>query len=309
MSEITYNENNPNGPINRAYVTTDGQLSTIITGVASTVNMSTTNLSSGSTYTGTGEMNDAQDVMFTLKTDQNTTIYMDFGPDGVNWDSTLTYYYNTTRINPPHILTKGPRYFRIRATNTSGVASTYFRLNVYFGTFSKLTSPIDGIISENYDAIATRPSNYHYEVARGKRQGDTTWNKWGYNPDIDASVYETVWSVGGVHIPLTGSSLMDISSTSAGDTAGGTGARSIIIYGVDENYDEVLEVVTMNGTASVSTTNEYLGINRMSNYLVGVSGSNIGDITANNSTPQAQIPAEAGSTQHAFFFVPVNHTA
>jgi len=308
MSEITFNNNNPYGPINRAIVTADGQIKTLEGTFESTVNSSTTLLASGATYTGTAELNDAPDVMVVIKSDTNGTVYYEFSVDGSNWDTSLSFVYSTTRINPPHIFVKGGRYFRVRFVNEGG-NQTVFRLNTYYGTFSKLTAPINGTLAESYDAIVTRPTNFHYEVAMGKRQGYSTWNKWGYNADIDSGVYETIWSPGGVHERMTTASTLNVVSTSVNDTEGGTGVQSVILYGVDENYDEVIEVVTMSGTTSVETTSLFLGINRMAIYLVGSLGVNDGDLNVSNSTPQAQIPAGEGTTQQAIFFVPRNHTA
>ena len=207
-------------------------------GITSVLNSSIVPLAAGATFTGTGELNTYADVMTTIATDQNGIYYCEFSPDGTNWDSTLTFYYDTARINPPHVIVKGNRYWRARFTNTSASAQTYFRFNSFFGSFEKLTSPINGQVSENFDALVVRPTDYKYEVARSKRQGDTTWNKYGYNNDIDGTA-ETVWPVGGLLTRLTSASTLSIVSTSASDTSAGTGAQSIIVYGIDANFNSV----------------------------------------------------------------------
>lgn len=144
-----------------------------------------------------------------------------------------------------------------------------------------------------------------YESALGNIAEATTWNKWGYNNSI-ASTVETVWSPGGRLTRLPSAETLDIVSSSTDDDTGGTGAISVIIYGVGDGWVNQTEVVTLDGTTPVTTTNTWLGVNRISTYLVGSSGSNVGAITATATTAattQAQIPATAGSTQHAFFFV------
>jgi len=153
--------------------------------------------------------------------------------------------------------------------------------------------------------------DYHYEVALGSLSGQTTWNKWGYNEDIDTGT-ETVWSVGGTFARMTSATTLDITSSDANDTSAGTGAQSIIIWGVDGDYNQQTEVVTMNGATIVTTSNSWLGVNRISIYAAGSGGVNAGNITAvvtAGGTTQAQIPAGEGSTQHAFFFVAANSTA
>ena len=161
----------------------------------------------------------------------------------------------------------------------------------------------------------TADNNYHYQIALGQRAGETTWNKWGYNSDVDLAATETVWSVGGLFARLTSASGMTVVSSSTDDAVGGTGAQSIIVYSVDANNVAQLNVVALNGTTPVvipTGTITFLGINRASIYLAGSGGLNAGDITITATTggsTQAVIPTGEGSTQHAFFFVQAGHTA
>lgn len=157
-------------------------------------------------------------------------------------------------------------------------------------------------------------TDFRYEVARGNVTGATTWNKWGYNADIDTGT-ETVWSVGGTFARMTSADTINIVSSNSVDNQAGTGARSVIIYGVDENYAAQTEVLSMHatdGTIAVTTVNQWLGINRIAVYLCGTGGVNAGTISATVTTggaAQAEIPIGKGSTQHAFFFVQAGHTA
>jgi hypothetical protein len=161
----------------------------------------------------------------------------------------------------------------------------------------------------------TADNNYHYQIALGQRAGETTWNKWGYNADVDLAATETVWSVGGLFARLTSASGMTVVSSSTDDAVGGTGAQSIIVYSVDANNVAQLNVVALNGTTPVvvpTGTMTFLGINRGSIYLAGSGGVNAGDITMTATTggsTQAVIPTGEGSTQHAFFFIQDGHTA
>lgn len=281
--------------------------------IRSESNSTTTALSAGATYTGTAEHNTYCDVMVSVKTDQNGTLYMDFSPDGTNWDSTLSFKYDTNRINAPHILVKGNRWYRTRFTNDSASAQTYLRLQTDFGTFQKLTAPINGTLSENYDAIVARTTDYHYEVAMGKRQGRTVWNKFGYNEDIDSGQTEVIWSTGGALTILTSASTLDVVSSSANDiVTTGSGARVILIDGIDANWERQTETVNMNGIGTATTTNSFLGVNRAYVITSGASDSNEGNITITATTggsTQAQIPAGGGVTQQLIFFTQANHTA
>lgn len=147
-------------------------------------------------------------------------------------------------------------------------------------------------------------SNYKYQVALGNVSGATTWNKFGYNADVDVGT-EVVASFGGTFAPLLSASTLSIVSTSTSDTLAGTGSTRVILYGVNADRESTIEVVEMNGTTPVVTTSTWLGINRVSNYLAGTNQVNVGTITVtatSDSSVQAEIPAGEGSTQQLIFF-------
>ena len=283
-----------------------------VDGMVSIVNSSTTALNDTDVFTGEWEDVSAYNSLtVAVKTDQNGTYSIQFSPDGTNQDSTLTRYYRTNQIEAPHRFTITRKYARVVFTNDSGSNQTYFRLQTILGDQGELNAPADSTLAQDFDATVVRPTDFKYEVAEGLRQGYTTWNKWGYNPDIDVGT-ETVWSVGGLFTPLSSAGTLEVVSSSTTDDRdpAGTGAQSIIIYGLDANYEEQTEVVTLNGTTAVTTTNSWLGVNRAAIYLSWSGGINAGDISITATTggsDQAEIPAGEGSTQHAFFFVPAGH--
>lgn len=276
-------------------------------------NSSTTALNDGETFTG--EWVDASaysSIVISYKTDQNGILTLQFSPDGTNIDSSLLRYYSTNQIEPPHRFTITRKYVRVLFQNNSGSNQTYLRLQTLLGNYQDLNTPCDSILSQDYDAQSTRPTDFKYETALGLRQGRTTWNKWGYNDDIDTGATEVIWSVGGSFTKLSSASTLSIVSTSTDDANGGIGANSIIVYGIDANRMAQTEVVTMNGTTPVVTTTTWLGINRMSIYVSGSGEANIGTITATavtGGTTQGQIPIGSGSTQQAIFFTQAGHTA
>lgn len=140
----------------------------------------------------------------------------------------------------------------------------------------------------------------------GLRQGIEVWDKWGYNTDVDSGSEETIWSIGGRIDPLTNATTLIISSNSANDIATtGTGARQVHIYGVSNTRIRLEEVVSMNGTSNVTTTNEFLGVNRMEVIESGNSWVNEGVINAVASSdyrPVAQIPLGHSVTQQMVFY-------
>lgn len=272
-------------------------------------------IDAGQTFTGLKESNSYEDVMVAVKTDQNGTLYLELSQDGVNWDTSLSFVYDTSRISPPHILVKGNRYFRVRFKNDSASNQTYFRLQTYYGNFNKLTAPINGTLAENFDASVVRTTDYHYEVAMGKRQGRSTVNKFGNNTDIDsASGDEIIASWGGTFDPttdvITTAQTFTITYNNATDGAGQTGATSILITYIDENFLTQSEIHTLGNTGSDVTTFTGLGINRVVVLSNGGAGWNVNDITivaTIDTTTQAEIEATSSVTHQCIFHTQINH--
>lgn len=281
-------------------------------GVIDSDNSTATPLNAGAIFTGNWEdITEFASIVIAVATDQNGTYTIQFSTDGTNVDSTLTRYYRTNQINVPHRFTSTRKYMRVTFTNTSASNQTYLRLQVMKGNQSDLNIPIDSVMAQDFDAVAVRPTEYKYEVALSRRQGSTTWNKFGYNADLDIGT-ETIWSVGGTFSKMTAAATLSIVSSSTGDTSAGTGAKSVIVYGVDANWDTQIEIVTLNGTTPVITTGSWLGVNRLSIYLAGSGEANAGTITATatggGSTVQAQIPIGESTSEQSFYFVANNHT-
>lgn len=115
-----------------------------------------TPINSSDTYTSsTFDVYVYPSVVVACKTDQAGTLYMEFSPDGTNWDSSLSFTVSAG-INEVHRLSVTRRYFRIRFTNTSASNQTYLRLQSLGGTQNLLTSTLNGTIQSDADAIITR---------------------------------------------------------------------------------------------------------------------------------------------------------
>lgn len=102
------------------------------------------------------------------------------------------------------------------------------------------------------------PTDYRLDVARGSYTGASTWNKFGYNSDLDNGVTETAWAPGGTYAVPTTASTLTVVSSSTNDDSGGTGANTIYIIGIDANRDAQEELITMDGTTPVVTTTTWL---------------------------------------------------
>jgi len=136
------------------------------------------------------------------------------------------------------------------------------------------------------------------EIASERMSDVVPVNIFGFNREIGTG-YETVWNNGGLYAYPASAVTMDCVSDSASDT------RTMVISGLDADYETIAEIVQLNGTATVTTTNSFLRINS----ATILSGSNVGDITiSNGGTTYAYIEAEIGTTQACVYSVPANHS-
>ena len=71
---------------------------------------------------------------------------------------------------------------------------------------------------------------------------------------------------------------LGIASTSTNDNPSGSGARTILINGLDSNYDEMSEVVTLNGLLEVNSTKQFLRVQSAVVMSSGSTGWNEGTI-------------------------------
>jgi hypothetical protein len=98
----------------------------------------------------------------------------------------------------------------------------------------------------------------------------------------------------------------------AADDLTGTGAQQVIVYGIDANRNEQVEVIELDGAGVgyVDTVTTWLGVNRLSIALAGTGKANAGDITitAGSAGPiMAQIPTGVGTSQQCIFHTPADH--
>lgn len=147
--------------------------------------------------------------------------------------------------------------------------------------------------------------NVYLDIARGSISNSKIVHKFGANFDIDQGTDpESVWSGGGVYpwASLSSAQTIYCLSTDAGDTT------TLTIEGLDANYDEISETVTLTGTSAVTTSNTFLRVFRMT-----YDATNVGTITARtvsaSGTVVAQIDAGYAQTLMAVYTVPAGFTA
>lgn len=152
--------------------------------------------------------------------------------------------------------------------------------------------------------------------ARGEVPGQSTEFKFGYQGAI-SNTEVPIWDVVEAYTYLSAAKLMTVSSDNPADDAAGTGARTVQIFGLDANYVEINETVTLVSTTAVTTTQAFLRVFRMQVLTAGSGEENAGVVYTGASTVAAGVPSEkyaaisAGENQSlmAIWTVPAGKTA
>jgi hypothetical protein len=131
---------------------------------------------------------------------------------------------------------------------------------------------------------------FELQVARGQIQGHRNVTVFGFNPDVDTTQV-SVWPLPSLITFPASAIQMTVSSTSANDTSAGTGARTVVVQGLDANYNEVTETVTLNGQTAVTMTASLLRVNYAYVATAGSGNSAAGDIYIGTGTVTAGVPA------------------
>jgi hypothetical protein len=111
-------------------------------------------------------------------------------------------------------------------------------------------------------------------------------------------------------IPHGAPESLEVQFTNAADTAAGTGARTVMVNGLDGNYNEISATAAANG-GTVSLPGSWQAVNQA--FITGAGSGlvNAGQINirvAGGGTIRAIIPAGAGITQQSQYTVPDGHT-
>lgn len=169
-----------------------------------------------------------------------------------------------------------------------------------------------------YPSISSdgRTEAFELQVARGLVPGHRVVNVFGFNPDVDTDE-ETVWPQGGILTFPSSAIKMKVSSSSTDDAAAGTGARTVLLTGLNALYNEIQEVVTLNGQTAVETDQLFLRVNcarvvttGSGNSAAGTIYIGTGDVTTGvPATVYQVIPVGDNASICGHFCVPAGHTA
>jgi len=143
---------------------------------------------------------------------------------------------------------------------------------------------------------------YFIQVSRGLVDGHKRLFKFGHNPLIQ-DISETIWDAGGLYTYPSSAVAMTVTS-GAGATDNGV---AITVQGLDGDYNEVSEEVTLASTGTATTTQTFLRVYRA--FVSGSQAITANTTIANGGTTYAQINTGENQTLMALWTVPAGYTA
>lgn len=144
-------------------------------------------------------------------------------------------------------------------------------------------------------------TNELYDIPKERVPGVFHFHVLGSRIGVNTTTARTIWAgTDSYDFPNTAGTLSLVSNSP-------TDTQQIRVEGLDENFDMIEELVTLNGTTSVTTINSYSRVHQIS---VRVEPSNDGLITATfnaNGSPAAYIRPGEGISQMSIFTIPREH--
>jgi hypothetical protein len=143
---------------------------------------------------------------------------------------------------------------------------------------------------------------FELQVARGQITGHEVVNVFGYSTGTPNTGFIAAWENNTAYVFPTVASTMVVTSSSASDTA-----VTILIDGLDADYNTLIESVAVNGTNAVTTTGVFFRIHS----VVTTAGNAVGTLYVKNAggTTYAQVAIGAGRTNMSVYTVPAGYTA
>jgi hypothetical protein len=138
------------------------------------------------------------------------------------------------------------------------------------------------------------------QVSRGLIRGATVRNIFGYNTAITTS-FIPAWEFVSAYTYPVSAITMTITSASASDDG-----KTLLIQGLDANYAEISDIVTINGAGDINTNIPFFRIN---DVILTSGATNVGLITIQNTgktVNYAGIRAGDGRNQASIYTVPAN---
>lgn len=147
------------------------------------------------------------------------------------------------------------------------------------------------------------PSEDKLSVSRGLMRNSSVRNIFGYQEAGDTTL-RVLWEFSSTsYVYPTANLTMTVTSASSSDNG-----KNLRIIGLDSNYEQVVENVTLNGGGDVDTSSQFFRIN---DVILTSGNTNVGLITVQNTgktVKYAGIRAGDGRNQASLFTVPAGNS-
>lgn len=145
------------------------------------------------------------------------------------------------------------------------------------------------------EGVRTMAASYPLGLLLGRNlvEGHSYIYKFGFSdsiPTTESTVWDGVGTQNLVDYPTGG--VVKVSSSSANDTSAGTGLQTVTVYGLDANWNDQSETITLNGQTSVNTTGSYIRVFRAVGEAAGSGGVNAGTIWVGDGTVTSGVPED-----------------
>ena len=152
-----------------------------------------------------------------------------------------------------------------------------------------------------------RSEPFGLQVSRGLIKYHSSIFSTGYSNSVTSGQNYAVWPRAASYTFPTVASTMTLSSSATGDTT-----QSVLVEGLDANYAQISEVITLNGQTGVTSVNSYLRVNRM----IVVTDSPTGSIYFGTGAIASGVPANVygfiyagdNATMDAIYTVPAGYS-
>lgn len=147
-------------------------------------------------------------------------------------------------------------------------------------------------------------NDFALDIAQGRILKYSAVSKFGHNEDLDLGVEEDIWIVGGTYVfPSDSGEALEIVSSNAGDTS------SVIVEGLDENFNQKSETVTLTGTTAINLSGLWARVHRM---YVDDATAIVGNVDVRDQATSlviyARIRAEEQQTAQCIYTIPNGFT-
>lgn len=157
-----------------------------------------------------------------------------------------------------------------------------------------------------YESISLRDKaeDFPLQVSRGQIEGHRPLFRSAHNDAVGSLT--TLWPKNTVYAFPASATTMTLYSSSTGDTT-----QQVLIEGLDADYNEISEILVLNGQTGRLSTKSYLHINT----LTVLTDSPVGNISLGTGSATSGIPANtygyiaagANISSMAVYTVPANH--